>query len=86
MPNSKTCTISDELFMGFKIIIDLDYYYDTDEICKYVKEKLIASLDKIGLSGLSSTAKKRKFHLHDRDIYKLRGQAKDELIWICSHC
>ena len=86
MPNTKTCNISDELFSGFTINVDLDYYFNTGELCEYVKNRLISSLDQLNLSGLSFIAKEKKFHIHDMDIYKLRSLPLGEKVWICSHC
>ena len=86
MPNTKKCNISDELFHGFTIDVDLDYYYNTTELCEYVKSKLILSLEQLNLVGLSSIAKGKKFHIHDKDIYKLRSLSKCEIVWICCHC
>jgi hypothetical protein len=86
MPNTKKCNVSDELFSGFTIDVDLDYYYNTDELCKYVQDRLISSLDNVNLTGLASIAKQKKFHIHDKDIYKLRVLKSEEVVWICSHC
>ena len=86
MPCSRTCQISDESFGGFKIIVDLDYYYNTKEIADYVKSKLIASLTKLHLGQLVVSAKNKNFHIHDKDIYDLRKSAQTHTVWICAHC
>ena len=47
MPNPRKCSISDDLFSGFEIIIDMDYYDSLQEIVDYVKSCLIKSLTKL---------------------------------------
>ena len=86
MPCTKICQISDELFGGFQIVIDLDFYYNTQEIADYVKEKLIASFKKLHLGQLVVSVNDKKFHIHDKDIYDLRKGKIDEIIWVCAHC
>ena len=86
MPTPRVCQISDELFGGFQISVDIDYYYDTDEIATYVKNMLIGSLSKIHLGSLSHTAKNKNFHIHDKTIYNLRQAEQTEIIYICCHC
>ncbi len=86
MPTSRKCQISDETFGGFQIIVDLDFYYDTKELCKYVKEKLVSSLNKLHLGQLTFRAKEKNFHIHDKDIYDLRRYTENEIIYICAHC
>ena len=86
MPRSRKCQISDETFGGFQLIVDLDFYYDTKEVCEYVREKLIGSLNKLHLGQLSVQAKQKIFHIHDKDIYDLRRQGDNDIIYVCGHC
>lgn len=86
MPSPRLCQISDELFGGFQISVDIDYYYDTNEIAAYVKNALIGSLSKIHLGSLSHIAKNKHFHIHDKDIYNLRQAGPNVIIYICCHC
>ena len=86
MPRSRKCQISDETFGGFQLIVDLDFYYDTKEVCEYVREKLIGCLNKLHLGQLSVQAKQKNFHIHDKDIYDLRRQGDNDIIYVCGHC
>lgn len=86
MPCPRKCQISDELFGGFQIIVDLDFYYNTKELADYVKDKLIASFNKLHLGQLVVSVKNKNFHIHDKDIYDLRRGKKEDIIWICAHC
>lgn len=86
MPTARTCQISDEIFGGFQISVDIDYYYDTNEIANYVKQKLISALSNIHLGQLINTAKDKCFHIHDKDIYDLRRTTSSEIIYVCGHC
>ena len=86
MPTPRVCQISDELFGGFQISVDIDYYYDTDEIAAYVKNMLIGSLSNIHLGSLCHTAKNKHFHIHNKTIYNLRQAEQNEIIYICCHC
>jgi|TARA_B110000037_G_scaffold4340_1_gene4724 hypothetical protein len=86
MPNPRKCCISDDLFSGFEIIIDLDYYDSLGEIVDYVKSHLIKSLNKINLEFVAEKAKKKIFHIHDRTIGQILINENDSTIWICGHC
>ena len=86
MPRSRKCQISDETFGGFQLIVDLDFYYNTKEVCEYVREKLIGSLNKLHLGQLSVQAKQKNFHIHDKDIYDLRKGGENDIIYVCAHC
>ena len=86
MPCVRKCQISDEIFGGFQISVDIDYYYNTDELAKYVADKLIGSLEKLHLGQLTITARNKNFHIHDFDIYDLRKSKEDKIIFICAHC
>lgn len=86
MPNTRTCQISDEIFGGFQITVDIDYYYNTKELADYVAERLIASLKNIHLGQLVITANNKNFHIHDYDIYDLRKRKSTDIIYICAHC
>jgi hypothetical protein len=53
---------------GFRISVDIDYYYDTNEIANYVKQKLISALSNIHLGQFINTAKNKHFHIHNKDF------------------
>ena len=59
---------------------DIDYYYDTNEIANYVKQKLISALSSIHLEQIINTAKNKHFHINNKDIYDLRRTISSEII------
>ena len=86
MPCIRKCQISDVDFGGFQIFVDIDYYYSTNEISDYVKNKLLASLNQLHLGLLITRLYDKKFHIHDKSIYDIRNEKNDGIIYICGHC
>lgn len=86
MPNPQKCSISDDLFSGFEVIIDMDYYDSLQEIVDYVKSCLIKSLTKLKLEYIIKKVNEKNFHIHDRSIGQILLNNNDSTIWVCGHC
>ena len=86
MPKPRKCCISDDMFSGFEIVIDLDFYNSLEEIVDYVITHLINSLNKFKLEILGTQAKQKDFHIHDITISQLLLNGDDSIIWVCGHC
>jgi hypothetical protein len=87
-----TCQISDEIFGGFKVIIDLSYYDSKKEIIDYIKSLLIKILEKNNFISLREKALNYNFHIHDVDLNDFKNNIPENspydehTIWICGHC
>ena len=77
--------ISDKLFQGFEVDLDLDYYENIDSICKQVKETLLVHLDLHNFTILKDEAKKINFHVHDWKFGDMLLQEEGSIIWVCNH-
>ena len=86
MPSPVTCQISDCDFGGFNIVIDIDYYYNLEEISAYVKTKLVSSLERLNLTCLIDKAKNKKLHIHDKKLSEIRNMNNAEILYVCGHC
>ena len=79
------CKISDRLFQGFEVNIDLDYYHSLEEICNQVKRTLITHLQMYNFQSLVSKAKQINFHIHDYKFGEILLFKEDEKLWVCNH-
>ena len=86
MPTPRVCQISDEIFGGFEMVIDLDYFYSLDEIAQHVKTTLTNSLQRLHLVTLVNQIKNKQFHIHDKNFCQLRNMQNDAILYICGHC
>ncbi len=86
MPTPRICQISDEIFGGFEMIIDLDYFYSLDEIAQHVKTTLTNSLQRLHLETLVNQIKNKRFHIHDKNFCQLRNMQNDAILYVCGHC
>ena len=86
MPTPRICQISDEIFGGFEVIIDLDYFYSLAEIAQHVKTTLTNSLQRLRLEALVHKIQKKNFHIHDKNFCQLRNMSNDAILYVCGHC
>ena len=77
--------ISDKLFQGYEVDLDLDYYDSIDGICTQVKETLLIHLDAHNFEVLKGEAKKINFHIHDWEFGNILLQGEGTIIWVCNH-
>ena len=86
MPNPRTFRISDELFQGFTITIDLDYYDSNEEICRQMKKRLVGFFENHNLGTLMTKANEMQLHIHDVDFCQILLSESDNEFWVCGHC
>jgi hypothetical protein len=82
----KIVQISDELFWGFHLIIDIEDYSSFEELAIYVKNELISFLKYNNLLNLVIKAEKLNLHNHNYLNYKDLYDSKDDIIYLCGHC
>jgi hypothetical protein len=82
----KILQISDKLFWGFHVIIDLDDYKSFDSLSSYIKEELIKFLTVHNLLMLVDEAKKLNLHNHEFNNYEDLYKSTDEIIYFCASC
>ena len=82
----KTFIISDELFQGYSIIVDVMLFDSIKSLTTYVKEKLKALFVKNNLEILCKKVDKLNLHIHEcKFISELQTQ-DNFIIYLCSHC
>jgi len=86
MPNPRTFRVSDDLFQGFTITIDLDYCDSNEEICRQMKQRLVGFFEHHGLKTLATKANKLHLHMHNIDFCQILLSESDKEFWVCGHC
>jgi hypothetical protein len=84
MVNLRSFTVSDELFLGFEVLVDLDQVDDLMDIVNIVYNKLINALG--SMSILVEKLKTRNFHIHDLTFEQLLVSDHRALFYVCSQC
>lgn len=82
----KILQISDKLFWGFNIIIDLNDYKSFDCLASFIKEELIIFLITHNLLNLVDEAKKLNLHNHNYNNYEDLYKTNDDIIYFCGSC
>ena len=85
MSQLRTCKISDDLFFGFTVIVDISYHDNIDKMAKYVKDVLVYYMEKEKLEILVEKANEKRFHIHDVPMSDIVSNS-DKTIWVCGHC
>lgn len=73
--------ISDDLFWGFNVDIDLYIFENNQMIIRYIKNKLLQYLLSVNLQLLVEKLITKNFHIHE-DFQNLN---KHEIVYICSN-
>jgi len=84
----KKLQISDDLFWGYSMIINIDDYTSFDELIYLIKSNLIITLKNLNLMILAERAEQLVLHNHMYnkydDLYDLSND--DNIIYLCGHC
>ena len=81
-----TFKISDELFQGYEVVLDLDYFETLEEIYDQVTKTLTTHLELHKFEQLLERLKGKKFHIHDETMGNILLKSQTEIVWVCSHC
>ena len=84
MVNLRSFTISDELFSGFVVMVDLDIVDNLRDVVATVYSALLAALGNMDI--LTAKLKTRNFHIHDRTFESILMSDPRALFYVCSHC
>jgi hypothetical protein len=84
MVNLRSFTISDELFLGFEVMVDMDLVENLGDIVNIVYDKLINSLGNMTI--LTEKLKTRNFHIHDLTLEKILMSDHRAMFYVCSQC
>lgn len=82
----KIIQISDKLFWGYNMIVNLDNYISFDELCLVIKQDLLSFLHKNNLMFLKEEAEKLNLHTHNFDNYEDLYKTNENVIYLCNHC
>ena len=88
MVNNRVAQISDDVFGGYRTLVDLDELRDADgldEIVSTVRRAIREDLVKLNLDALVRILDGKVLHIHDKTIeeYLLN---ENLTIWVCGHC
>jgi len=86
MPTPRICQISDDTFGGFEMIVDIDFFYTSDEIVQHVKNTLISSLERLHLPILVQQAQNKNLHIHDINFCQIHSMENNAILYVCGHC
>ena len=86
MPNICIFKVSDVLFQGFEILLDLDYYDSNEEICNQMKQSLIGFLENHNFEVLVLKAQDLNLHIHDVEFGTILLADEDDEVWVCGGC
>jgi len=76
--------ISDQLFWGFNELIPLTSFKNFDELCEYMKNRLIYFLRNHNLLNMVDKAKELKLHNHQYKNYEqLYRTDENTIIYLC---
>jgi hypothetical protein len=84
MVNLRSFTISDELFSGFEVMVDLDLVDDLTGVVNTVYNALLTTIGNMDI--LAAKLKTRNFHIHDRTFESILMSDPRALFYVCSHC
>ncbi len=85
MVNIRKFKISDATFQGFEVDVDLDFYESKLEICKQVRQSLVAFLQSHHFDVLARKAVPLRFHIHDMEFGTILLSEPNVHFWVCSH-
>lgn len=82
----KIIQISDELFWGYNMIIDINDYSSFEELGLAMKKDLINFLNTHNLQLLKEKAELLNLHNHNFEKYEDIYNTNDDIIYLCGHC
>ena len=87
MVNLRTFEISDNLFLGFKRVLDLDNFDNNDQIINEMKKLLHKFLKKENFEILIEKLHEKKFIMPNfADILIKPEYDENNIIYLCSYC
>ena len=81
-----TFKMSDALFQGYEVVLDLVYFETLEEIYDQVTKTLKTHLELHKFEILLERLKGKKFHIHDETMGNILLKSQEDIVWICSHC
>ena len=79
--------ISDPIWWGYNIEIDLDSFHNSENIIEYVLDNLNVSLTSLNLIFQAEFLEKvkKEFHIHDYSFEDILTLSEKEIVYICRH-
>ncbi len=81
-----TLTISDDLFQGYTVVLDIDYYDNNEQLCEQIITTLKNHLKLHNFETLFLKLIEKKFHIHDVTFGEICLMSQEQVVWVCSHC
>ena len=79
--------ISDPIWWGYNIEIDLQDFYNIDEIIKYVLDNLEVTLESLNLLIQKEflVKVKKDFHIHNSSFEDILMTKENDIVYLCRH-
>lgn len=79
--------ISDPIWWGYNINVDLDNYYNLEHIIEYVLDSLNGTLRSLNLLPQAEFLErvKKDFHIHNFSFEDILTFDESEIVYICRH-
>jgi hypothetical protein len=85
MVNNKIFVISDELFSGYSLEIDMDKMNNKIDIINEIVDSLRNEFKKLKLESLGIKLLKCNFHIHNYDFEDIIKSKYNQKFWVCNH-
>jgi len=83
---SRTFCISDELFGGYRVTLDMTHIRNLGEIVNEIKYKLYFIFKQMNLDILCKKIDNIQFHIHDVTLDDIFISDSSAVFYVCSHC
>lgn len=80
--NLRKFQVSDSLFWGYQIILDINFFTNEKHLVEIIKEDMIQFFKSKNLLMLAEKIPNYQFHIPSLSKIKL---SNDEIIYVCSH-
>lgn len=82
----KILQISDRLFWGFRLTVEIDNYKSFVDLAHLLKKELLSFLNQNNLLNLVEEANKLELHNHNYKDYNELYYTNENIIYFCGHC
>jgi hypothetical protein len=80
-----TLKFSDNLFQGYEVVLDVNYYENLEQLCKQAVTTLKNHLNLHKFELLIPKLEEKDFHIHDLQFGEILLMSQEETVWICAH-
>jgi hypothetical protein len=86
MSQIRNFEISDEIFGGYMLELEISNFNSKQDICNIIINSLKNILISSGLTTLAGEVDRKKFHIHDITMEDIRTGYENQKFWVCGFC